>query len=66
MIQLQQEMLNLCSPSLTFGTSAHSPDPTFGTYTVPVQIEPNPIVLHLCRGHNLCVKPPRMSNVRQI
>ena len=53
--------LTLCSPSLTFGTSAPPPPPlpdsTFGTNTVAMHTELNPIVLHLwtqwhCLEHN--------------
>ena len=40
-------ILTLCSPSSTFGTSAHSPDFTFGTNTLTTHTELNPIVLHL-------------------
>ena len=39
--------LSLCSPCSTFGTSAHSPDLTFGTNRLAVHNELNPIVLHL-------------------
>ena len=38
--------LTLCLPSSTFGTSAGSPDLTFGTNTVAMHTELNPIVLH--------------------
>ena len=39
--------LILWSPSLTFDTSARSPDSTFGTNTVAMHTELNPMVLHL-------------------
>ena len=39
--------LNLCLPSSTFGTSAHSPDSTLAQTQLQCTLSFNPIVLHL-------------------
>ena len=69
-------LLTLCSPSSTYGTSSRSPELSFGTNTVAMHTEFNPIVLHswiqwhcmelivtICRvpSVNYTCEPPALS-----